>query len=1098
VTLDTAFPSGAITTLTFPNGQTVTANGGATTSVATFTLPAANKFLLGQTHATTPWYVDLDCTVGNGTLTRDGTIEIVAPSGANKYTGLAGQHPYPGDSKLPVETVLNDRFFAEYTVGSGGFTIFGVAAQSVLPATLKVRIWDVSALSWSDEDTYNFAVSDTTPDSFNIPDVTEAGLSIAYVSDAFIPSGFNVPTPISITNGSYSINGGLFVTTNGSINPGDSIRVRATSASTYGTPISSTVTIGGVSSVFMITTLSVSQDVTPFSFAPVTDALLTAPVTSASIMPVGFNTPVSISVVNGLYSINANAFTSAPNFVAPGDLVRVQAVSSNQFGTTVVATLSIGDQTAPFSVTTQAAISLPDPFAFPPKIGIPLDTPSVTSDPIAITGINTSVSTFISGSITAEFSKNDGPWTTVPGTALAGDIFRVRVSSSTEYSTTSSASLTVGGRTATFTVTTLSESQAATGGLKVTLDTVDSGYHTTELLNRNFENLQETINDKILFRDNPSNTPNDMKVSLDMNSNRILNLPDARNSQEPVTLSQALELVGADNFAIYGYANGTAVWVRGPNGAPWDPAETFKDVTVKFVQADVSIAETTIRMILDTNNGNINVTTLSFIGQGTNLSVLRNNTPSPDITVTHTLSGTTIPIVSFSVQGGLQGTPGIDGIDGTPGVDGVTTTQYYIRPINGTAIKNGTGTLTIEARQLTSTQDLALSSGNIKLYVGSTEVTVANGYATGSTGYVGVFDAGDITDSVLVVLKNTSTDTVYDTITLIDIVDGVASNATTASIAPSNGLAWVRAKNSGAWTPAQNYTDLVCTFYQGGAAIATETRRVTLNTTTGALTEALQGSNDANIDVTITGSTTGAISVTFTHTPSGHKVSETVHSAFSGDDGTDGTDGTDGVNATQYYIKPINGTAIKNGVGTVTIEAHKLDGAADALLSSGTIKLYSGATELTVANGFASGSTGYIGVLDSGDINDSIVVTMKDGPSGTVLDSITLIDIIDGIGSNATTGAINASNGLAWVQAANGGAWSPGTVTTDLAVNFYQGGVSIASETQRVTLNTTSGTLTSALFGTNHANISVDVTGSGTAAITVLFTHIPSGASNCS
>jgi len=111
----------------------------------------------------------------------------------------------------------------------------------------------------------------------------------------------------------------------------------------------------------------------------------------------------------------------------------------------------------------------------------------------------------------------------------------------------------------------------------------------------------------------------------------------------------------------------------------------------------------------------------------------------------------------------------------------------------------------------------------------------------------------------------------------------------------------------------------------------------------------------------------------------------------------DGNTGSGGAAASLYYIKATAGTAIHNGTGTLTIEAHLVTGGSDSLLAAGTIKLYDPSNqELTVASGYYTGSDGYTGVLDSGDISGAIVITLKDGTGGTPLDTITLVDVADG------------------------------------------------------------------------------------------------------
>ena len=61
---------------------------------------------------------------------------------------------------------------------------------------------------------------------------------------------------------------------------------------------------------------------------------------------------------------------------------------------------------------------------------------------------------------------------------------------------------------------------------KITLPTISSGYATTTQLNNAFDSLETELQDKVLYRDNPSGEPNTMENDLDMNSNSILNVDD--------------------------------------------------------------------------------------------------------------------------------------------------------------------------------------------------------------------------------------------------------------------------------------------------------------------------------------------------------------------------------------------------------------------------------------------------------------------------------------------------------------------------------------------------------------------------------------------
>ncbi len=206
---------------------------------------------------------------------------------------------------------------------------------------------------------------------------------------------------------------------------------------------------------------------------------------------------------------------------------------------------------------------------------------------------------------------------------------------------------------------------------------------------------------------------------------------------------------------------------------------------------------------------------------------------------------------------------------------------------------------------------------------------------------------------------------------------------------------------------------------------------------------------------------------------------------------TSGVSGTAGGENVVYYIKPLSGTAIKNGSGTLTIEAHKISGGVDAILSAGTIKLYDPSNlVVTAANGYVTGSDGYTGILDSGDISGAKIITLKDGIGGTALDTVSLVDIADGgAGSDAVYGYIEASNTLAWTRAINAGLWTPASLTTDLDVTFVQGGIEVARIARRITLTSSTGVLnvtttTHKNGDLNTARVTVSNSGAGSTALT--------------
>ena len=74
--------------------------------------------------------------------------------------------------------------------------------------------------------------------------------------------------------------------------------------------------------------------------------------------------------------------------------------------------------------------------------------------------------------------------------------------------------------------------------MTIDLKEVGSGFKRTSL-NENFIDIEDAINNDLLWRDGSQ----PMAGSLDMDSERIINLPDAVTDQEPITLGQANKLV---------------------------------------------------------------------------------------------------------------------------------------------------------------------------------------------------------------------------------------------------------------------------------------------------------------------------------------------------------------------------------------------------------------------------------------------------------------------------------------------------------------------------------------------------------------------------
>lgn len=107
----------------------------------------------------------------------------------------------------------------------------------------------------SEVPTITYKNKSTTPNAFTFNDITSATRSTEYISNEITVSGITEPVPISLIGGlGYSINSGSYVTTDGFISNGDKVRVKVMTSASYLTAVSATLTIGGVSDAYDVTT----------------------------------------------------------------------------------------------------------------------------------------------------------------------------------------------------------------------------------------------------------------------------------------------------------------------------------------------------------------------------------------------------------------------------------------------------------------------------------------------------------------------------------------------------------------------------------------------------------------------------------------------------------------------------------------------------------------------------------------------------------------------------------------------------------------------------------------------------------------------------
>jgi hypothetical protein len=161
--------------------------------------------------------------------------------------GTFGAGRYAGGTNSSYATIATTRLFAAGTWSTGNSlntARYGTRGGCEVAAGGNTGAAD-SAVS----EIYG----DRIPSAFGFTDAVDANLSTVTTSDTVTPTGYDVTTSWTVTGGEASVAGGAWATS-GAINPGQNIQLRATSSASYATAVSATLTIGGISDVWYVTT----------------------------------------------------------------------------------------------------------------------------------------------------------------------------------------------------------------------------------------------------------------------------------------------------------------------------------------------------------------------------------------------------------------------------------------------------------------------------------------------------------------------------------------------------------------------------------------------------------------------------------------------------------------------------------------------------------------------------------------------------------------------------------------------------------------------------------------------------------------------------
>jgi FG-GAP-like repeat len=132
---------------------------------------------------------------------------------------------------VPAKLALD---FFQSCGDADGTAVFGyIRFNSVLPVDYSVRL----------------------PGPFAFPVVKGAALGSVVESNEVLVTGINVPVPISIVRGEYSVDGGAFRSTAGTVVKGQRVRIRTTAANQHNTAKEVILTLGERSASFVVATV---------------------------------------------------------------------------------------------------------------------------------------------------------------------------------------------------------------------------------------------------------------------------------------------------------------------------------------------------------------------------------------------------------------------------------------------------------------------------------------------------------------------------------------------------------------------------------------------------------------------------------------------------------------------------------------------------------------------------------------------------------------------------------------------------------------------------------------------------------------------------
>ena len=290
--------------------------------------------------------------------------------------------------------------------------------------------------------TFSLVIDDSTPDDFNFAPQADVARDVQLLSQMITITGISMNIPVVISGGEYSIDGGAFTASAGTISNNQTLQVRAQTSVNYSESKTVSITLGVTNTAFLVST-SEAPEMLTLSLLPTPEIRVGENVIASS-------TCAHCDPSKTRYEWNVEGVAqvvSTENFYQAPAEYKLKEIS-----VTAIAVNAAGEEgnsiTEAFSLVIDD--STPDDFSFAPQTDVTRDV-QLLSEIITITGINIDIPVVIAG---GEYSIDGGAFTASAGTISNNQTLQVRAQTSVNYSESKTVSITLGVTNTAFLVST--------------------------------------------------------------------------------------------------------------------------------------------------------------------------------------------------------------------------------------------------------------------------------------------------------------------------------------------------------------------------------------------------------------------------------------------------------------------------------------------------------------------------------------------------------------------------------------------------------------------------------------------------------------------